>query len=40
VRLAVAAEEKKLPETPTVVVEHFQQVRKASLGSAATGVTR
>jgi glucoamylase len=45
VRLAVAAEEKKLPETPAVVVEHFQQVRKAALGNSgqsnmANGVTR
>ena len=29
VRLAVAAEDKKLPETPAIVVEHFQQ-RRAS----------
>lgn len=28
VRLAVAAEEKKLPETPSIVMEHFQQQRK------------
>ena len=31
VRLAVAAEDKKLPETPSIVAEHFQQLRKASL---------
>jgi glucoamylase len=30
VRLAIAAEDKKLPETPSIVVEHFQQVRKAA----------
>jgi glucoamylase len=30
VRLAVAAEDKKLPETPSIVTEHFQQVRKAA----------
>jgi hypothetical protein len=43
VRLAVAAEEKKLPETPAVVVEHFQQVRKAAVNvpqSAAAGGPR
>ena len=31
VRLAVAAEEKKLPETPAIVSEHFQQQRKAGV---------
>ena len=36
VRLAVAAEEKKLPETPTIVSEHFQQQRKASVPTTAT----
>lgn len=30
VRLAVAAEDKKLPETPSIVAEHFQQQRKAT----------
>jgi hypothetical protein len=28
VRLAVAAEDKKLPETPSIVADHFQQLRK------------
>jgi len=32
VRLAVAAEDRKLPETPTIVSEHFAQ-RKAQTGS-------
>ena len=30
VRLAVAAEDKKLPETPSIVSEHFQQLRKTA----------
>lgn len=39
VRLAVAAEEKKLPETPAVVADHFQQVRKASLSNSGQSNT-
>jgi hypothetical protein len=35
VRLAVAAEEKKLPETPSVVWDHFQQQRKTATRETA-----
>ena len=35
VRLAVAAEDKKLPETPSIVSEHFQQLRKANTSGPA-----
>jgi glucoamylase len=38
VRLAVAAEDKKLPETPSIVAEHLQQLRKASIAPAAGSV--
>ena len=37
VRLAVAAEDKKLPETPAIVVEHFAQSRKASVNGVVEG---
>jgi glucoamylase len=36
VRLAVAAEDKKLPETPAIVAEHFNQLRKGSTGTTAS----
>jgi len=39
VRLAVAAEDKKLPETPSIVSEHFLQLRKAaSAGATASSI--
>jgi glucoamylase len=40
VRLAVAAEDKKLPETPSIVSEHFQQLRKTAGVGAATSSTQ
>jgi glucoamylase len=39
VRLAVAAEDKKLPETPSIVSEHFLQLRKAAgAGAPASSI--
>jgi glucoamylase len=34
VRLAVAAEEKKIPEMPSIVYEHFRQQKRAGMGTA------
>jgi glucoamylase len=33
VRLAVAAEEKKIPEMPSIVYEHFRQLKRAGIGT-------